>query len=303
MAHWESLRIPSRCRMFADANCYAFISTHLAGFLRAFGVEGDALADLTAAVLQIAQECQLDSVYESRVHRLLDSAIPAVARDFALDERAAKVFRQIEPHLKKGKTLDFGCGDARVGKLVQGAYGGVTLADIYIHPRTEELDLPFLHLPERGRCPAESDSFNNVLAITVLHHCIDPIATLAEMVRVTSGEGRILFVESVYGLPKSCIERRAADHETAHFLTLTADEQIAVTAFFDHLYNRCLFFSDEPELKISTPYHYMTAEGWAGLFEQHGLAMEEIVPLGLDHAIAPLFHVLLTASKTRPSAI
>jgi len=81
------------------------------------------------------------------------------------------------------------------------------------------------------------------------------------------------------------------------FLALSLEQQIAVTAFFDHLYNRCLFYSDEPDSKVSTPYNYMTSGGWSKLFEEHGLAVERILPLGLDQPIAPLFHVLLTTRK------
>src|SRR5688572_25073192 len=114
MTNWDNLRIPSLCQILQNAKCSAFISKHLISFLKAFQVEGDALLELAREILDTARECQVESLYELRVHSLLHRAISADARDFALEERAAKVFQQINPQIQPGNILDFGCGDARV---------------------------------------------------------------------------------------------------------------------------------------------------------------------------------------------
>ncbi len=299
MSKTENLFIPARSLILDDTECYAYISKHLDGFFEELGVDADVIPASRREFIVLARECLSDDVYESRVHHLLDKLIPRDGIECALTRRATRVFQQLALHLQSGSTLDFGCGDGRVAELVHERQGGVTLADTYYHQRVGELHLPFIILPEEGICPLESNSFDNVVAVTVLHHCTNPTVTLKEMVRLTKPGGRLLIIESVYGYHSQAFDEEYAGTTAGHLLALPQDKQIAVTAFFDHLYNRCLFFSNEPTLKVTTPYNYLTSEGWTALLDQYGVAVEDTVPLGLDQKIAPLFHILIRAIKTR----
>jgi hypothetical protein len=45
------------------------------------------------------------------------------------------------------------------------------------------------------------------------------------------------------------------------------------------------------------PYNYLTADGWNRLFEEYGLSVSALVPLGIDQPLAPLFHTLHVTVK------
>jgi SAM-dependent methyltransferase len=292
--------IPTRQEIFTNSKCVSYIWPHLLNFLRALGATENALLETSRGITDNAREINDDALYEERVHRLLELSCSLAGKERALEERADRVFNQLSPHLMPGTTLDFGCGDGQIGEHVQEKQGGVTLADTYRHPNIDRLELPFLLLPQEGASGAPSDSFDNLLAVTVLHHCLNPQLTLSEMARVTRLGGYLLVIESVYGCGPSLFGEHPLNPATREFTSLSAFEQVAVTAFFDHLYNRCLFYSNKADEKVTTPYNYMPPEGWVSVFDQHGLKAKSVIYLGVDQLIAPIFHVLFILRKRRP---
>ena len=205
---------------------------------------------------------------EESTHNLLWSNASFVAQDIALEDRACRIFKQISPYIVKGKTLDYGCGDARVAKLINNFQVGVTLADVYQHPSITGTDMEFVMLAPEGSMPLPSARFDNVLLCTVLHHSEYPLETFNEAIRVAKPDGRILIIESVYGVDLNVGTKTPQSPVATAFLGLSEDDQLAVNSFFDHLYNRCLYYSSEPTTKVNVPYNYKSPRGWQETIER-----------------------------------
>ena len=81
------------------------------------------------------------------------------------------------------------------------------------------------------------------------------------------------------------------------FAALDEEGQLAVNVFFDHVHNRCLYYSADPVTKVNVPYNYKGPSGWEQTFAAHALKTEVVVPLGIDQPLAPLFHTLHVTIK------
>ena len=81
-----------------------------------------------------------------------------------------------------GRVLDVGCGDGRLGKILQEQCPGVTVTgiDVLVRPQTAIPVQPF----DGRKIPFEAGSFDVVLFVDVLHHTTDPMVLLSESVRV-----------------------------------------------------------------------------------------------------------------------
>jgi SAM-dependent methyltransferase len=289
--------IPHRQEILASGRCVSYLSLTLENYLASLGAERQTRPEMIDLILSIAVEETEDISYEARVHELLLDVISQSSIKSALSLRATRIFTQISHHLAAGSTLDYGCGDGTVGRLIQKSYGDVVLADVYRHPDTQTAGLPFVSLTQEGVSPLRPDTFHNVILCTVLHHSAWPLATLEEAARVTKRGGRIIVIESVYGVaPREGVQAQANEY-TESFLRLTVDEQFAVNVFFDHFYNRCVHYAPDAAMKVNVPYNYQTAEGWQRIFEDHLLSVDTVVQLGIDQPLAPLFHTLYVLVK------
>lgn len=281
----------------ASRPCARYVALALEDYLGTLGVARQMRPGLIKEIINVAVVETDDEVYEERVHNLLVRSTSATSEQTALLKRAERIFRQILHYLHKGQTLDYGCGDGNVGNLIQKYQGQVVLGDTYRHPKVDELELPFFLFPQRGETLLPSDLFDNVILCTVLHHCDDPLFTLAEAVRIVRKGGKILVIESVYGVGAEAISQTPLNTITDAFLSLSIQDQFAANVFFDHFYNRCLHYSRDPGTKVNVPYAYSDPAGWEKIFERHGLCVESFVPLGIDQPLAPLFHTLHVLMK------
>lgn len=102
--------------------------------------------------------------------------------------------------LKKDKTLlDYGAGDCSVAEYIQESYGvKVTPIDVvdYNHTNLKLIIYDGKHLPYKD------NSFDSVLVMFVLHHVVDQISVLREIIRVT--KNKIIIFEDT---PKNKMER------------------------------------------------------------------------------------------------
>lgn len=227
--------------------------------------------------------------YEANAHKILkaEGLTPQILSQ-RLDERAEKVYSQIEHYLpKKGSVLDLGCGDGRIGKLIADRKGlEVTLADVYKHQDTDRTGLEFVMVNSGGNIPAENEKYDAVIESTILHHCDNPINTIQEGKRVTKNDGKIIVIESVYG-----------KKDDTDFGKLSAEQQRLACVFFDHFYNRIMHYNEDPAKKVNVPRKFNTPSGWEVIFNQNSLKQEAVRYLGIDQPIVPEYHVLYVLGK------
>lgn len=245
--------------------------------------------DIADKILQEFHSYRNLGDYEANAHKILEnSGLTPQILSQRLDERAEKVYSQIEQYLpKKGSLLDLGCGDGRIGKLIADRKGlEVTLADVYKHQDIDRTGLEFVMVNPDGGIPAANKKYNDVIALTILHHCDNPINTIQEGKRVTKNDGKIIVIESVYG--------RKDDTD---FGKLSAEKQKLACVFFDHFYNRIMHYNEDPAKKVNVPRNFNTSSGWEIIFNQNGLKQEAVRYLGIDQPLVPEYHVLYVLKK------
>jgi SAM-dependent methyltransferase len=229
--------------------------------------------------------------YERAAHSILEHEGITAAIPEKLQERARIMYKQIVPHLLQGSVLDLGCGDARLAELL--ARDGFTmhLADVYEHPNVATTNMEFTLLGQNADVPLADNRFDNTLLLTVLHHSDDPIQVLREARRVTRPEGKVIVIESVYGVHGR--ELSSDQHALiADYLALSDEQQRMVNIFFDHFYNRVIHYTDNPAHKVNVPFNFNTPEGWKRLFDNVRLRQKEHVHLGVDQPAVPEYHTL-----------
>ncbi len=236
--------------------------------------------------------------YERSAHAVLEREGIVQAIPGKLAERARIMYEQIRPHLVPGSVLDLGCGDANVARLLARDGFVPYLADIYENPGVAGSGLPFTLLRKGEAVPFRDDEFDNTLLLTVLHHTDDPVQVMREAQRITRSGGRVIVIESVYGVNGQEISpaQRARAH---HYLALTQEQQRKVNIFFDHFYIRVIQYAEDPSRKENVPFNFNTPLGWRELFEAHGLKEERLVHLGTDQPTVPEYHTLHVLSPAK----
>ncbi|MFC1599718.1 class I SAM-dependent methyltransferase [Patescibacteria group bacterium] len=258
--------------------------------------EGEAqeLADLC---IEFGKRAVNVANYEEEAHRLFIGQGLEAPIQKRLTDRAHLIKEQILPHLVPGTVLDLGCGDGQVGHLLSKEGFRVQLADVYEHPKARETGL--LYTVQNEGEPLhdiEDNHFDNVLLAMVLHHSDDPDFLLKEAERVVKPGGKVILIESVYGVDDH------KDHPDAEFWTrLTAIQQRFSNVFFDHFYNRILHYSFDPDKKVNVPCNFDTPGGWRERTEAIGLTQNKSIQLGLDHEIVPEWHTLDELTKPHES--
>jgi SAM-dependent methyltransferase len=293
------LEIPSRQEVLTNKHCQRYIAYALDNYLEALGVSGKKRPGIIEQILKTGKTISDDYIFEETINQLLSGIVLYQKMEQSLEERAKRISDQISPYLKSGASLDYGCGDGKVGRLIKEKHNfSVTLTDIFKHPSIDNyINLPFVFLGEHTKPSLPDDFFTNVILCTVLHHSDEPLTTLSNSIRITCHGGIIVFIESVYGVTHELAAESPSDPRTDAFLALSSKNQLAVNVFFDHFYNRCIHFSTDPARKVNVPFNYLTAEEWNRFFEKHGLSVSTVVPLGIDQPLAPLFHTLHVTVK------
>ncbi|BAM05211.1 class I SAM-dependent methyltransferase [Phycisphaera mikurensis] len=96
---------------------------------------------------------------------------------------------------EEGRLLDVGCGEGLVTAALA-RRTGLTAVGVDVDAEAGAA-APVLACDGR-RLPFRDGAFDAATVLTVLHHCDDPEAVLAEAVRVVRPGGRLLVAESVY---------------------------------------------------------------------------------------------------------
>ena len=217
--------------------------------------------------------------YEKEVHLILDGRRVNQRIPEKLSNRAEIIFEQIKPFLKGHDILDLGCGDGKVGDIISKEQPRqVILSDVYEHGNIANIKLPFTRIKKNKKIPSPENSFDTVLVLTILHHSDDPLMVLREAERVTRSGGRIIILESVYGVKS--------------YGNLKKEQQRFVNIFFDHFYNRIIHYSNFKQNKVNIPFNFRTPEDWNILFKKEKLIVKRTVYLGFDQPVVPEYHTL-----------
>src|SRR2546421_2589403 len=114
----------------------------------------------------------------------------------AIANYVISIFPNINSNANKVRTLDFGCGSGLSSQLILKHLPNLNMVGVDISEkamrRSNEQDLTaILTYPEKP-LPFETESFDLIFAIFVMHFSID-MATLAELSRVLRSSGKFVF--------------------------------------------------------------------------------------------------------------
>lgn len=188
----------------------------------------------------------------------------AATLEQTLEGRARLFYNHVQEHLMGHEIVDFGCGDGRIGIMVEHDGNNVLLYDVQDYRRNR-----FKGNFTTNWSDVEKRHFDTALALTVLHHCDTPGT---EIRRVKKVARRIIVIESVVSREMSWAEM----------------------AFVDWFYNRCF----HPGTEIPVPGNYMDVDGWRDLWSQEGLRVVHEEDLGVDLPIVPEMHHLFILERT-----
>jgi len=185
-----------------------------------------------------------------------------------LQKRALLIYSQVEYYLRKGKILDFGCGDGRVGQLVaDNTAQQVCLYDVadYRRSSVRDANLPFFSdWQEVG-----AQQFDTVMSLLVFHHSEDPDQEVSRLSKVCQ---RLVVIESVI------------------------DDSIvpwSAQATIDWIYNRGF----HPGAMVPVPGQFRTSQDWLETFCRHGFSLVDSQDLGIDLPIVPEHHWLFVLDR------
>jgi SAM-dependent methyltransferase len=163
------------------------------------------------------------TAYRPRVHALLASLLRAEA--------------------PLARVLDFGAGDGWYGERLLRAGLAVEIEAVDVAPRAAPVRP--VRLYDGVRLPYDDRSFDLALAVDVLHHCAEPLASLADLARCSA---RLLLLKD------------HVHHRRAGALAL---------ALLDELGNR--------RFGIPSPRHYQAAWEWLPAIAALGWRLERLI--------------------------
>jgi SAM-dependent methyltransferase len=289
--------LPEINEIVKDASVQQTIQSMLLDVLAYLDISSNRSKEIVANCLQAAGEYQKIETYEEQAHCILEAEQVTNRIPEKLSNRASLMYKELSKYLLAGNVLDYGCGDGKVGEYIAKNGGEVALADVYTHRHVAETGLPFCLFGQGQATSFADNSFSNTLALTVFHHCSDPLGSVRDVYRVTKKGGRVIVIESVFGVDGNTLPTDMKQ-KIAAYLALNAEQQRNVNVFFDHFYNRVLHYSKDPKCKVNVPFNFNTPENWRRIFEENRLLQEAVVHLGLDQPTAPEYHTLQVLRKT-----
>jgi len=130
---------------------------------------------------------RVKSFFERNAHTFSASVSPE-------DGRAQAILSAIQPH---DRVLEVGCGKGRFLQVVRDAYPGIECTGVDISPAL------LAHLPPGIRAlpgslesvPCPDDGFDVVFSVEAIAHSPNPVAAVAEMIRVTRPGGSVIIID------------------------------------------------------------------------------------------------------------
>ncbi len=278
-----------------DTKVRTAIGSMLLPVLTYLGISSTISKEIITKCLNFASTYSKLEEYEEQAHDVLQDEQVAEKIPERLTARADLLYTQIEQYLLPGNVLDYGCGDGQVAeRIAKNKKQQVSLTDVYEHKHVKETGLEFRLFKQGEKAPFADNEFDNTLTITVYHHSDSPVNSIKDATRVTKKNGRILVIESVYGVKGKELPG-PTEENTKSYLSLNPEQQRKVNIFFDHFYNRVLHYSKDT--KVNVPFNFNTPDNWRKIFTDCGLRQETIIHLGLDQPTVPEYHTLHVLRK------
>lgn len=284
--------IPELREILEDQNIAEFIELSLRYVLGNAGLKYP--CEMSRNIVRLARENN-QAEYEEKAKEEISMLLTPGLLHSRLRQRSERIFRQVRPYLQNGLALDVGCGDGVVGDLIDRSGLEVVLADVYRHPNIDELKMPFIQFRQGELLPAEKEFYDNALLLTVIHHSDDPNTTVRDAYHVLRPGGKLIVIESVYGVNTEQVEEYSLDpkaqEQTQKFKSLTSEAQRLANIFFDHFYNRVIYDG------VNCPFNFNTPEKWNDFFKERGFAVLDTRYLGIDQPVVPEYHTLHVLEK------
>ncbi|MFJ7237652.1 class I SAM-dependent methyltransferase [Streptomyces olivaceus] len=285
--HW-GYSLPTLADIASDADLRDHLTSNIVEMLD--GPGSPMTPSVAERLLKLASQDDTDYEREARALLVSEGLLNGGPRD--LQKEIEFLFELTRPWFVGSSLLDFGCGDGSMARRFAASGLDVTLTDVLEPAGLGALALPFVRTNEDGSVPVPDGAFGNVVVFSVLHHCEDPERSMAEIMRLVRPGGRILIVESVFGVHSGDL---CDTHHMRHagFLELSEEHQLHHTMFFDHLVNRIVgSYSDDPAMKVNVPFNYDRPSGWNDSFARLGARMVETLHIEVQVGRAPLHHTL-----------
>jgi ubiquinone/menaquinone biosynthesis C-methylase UbiE len=291
--------IPPIKEIVTDSSVKETVAVMLTDVLTYLGLPQAKSQNIVDQCLEAASNHQTLETYEEQAHNIIDAEKITQRIPEKLAIRAGLKYSYIAPYLLDGNLLDYGCGDGHVSQLIAEKKGiEATLTDVYEHRSVKATGLCFKLFKQGEKAPFDDAEFSNVIVLTVFHHCSNPTQSIQEVARITKPGGRVIVVESVFGVDGKQLPPEM-QRKIAGYIHLSAEQQRLLNVFFDHFYNRILFYNPDPQMKVNVPFNFNTPDNWKQVFAQNGLKQEKLVHLGLDQQIAPEYHTLHILRKVQ----
>jgi len=161
-----------------------------------------------------------------------------------LKDRAHRLGKHIIKSTENcNSLLDYGCGNMILAKhLDKHTDMKITGVDMVNNNLSK---LPMV-IYDGGKLPFEDNSFDVTLAVFVLHHCMDTVASLKELIRVA--KKKIIIIEEIY------------NNKFEKFLLFSHDW------IGNHL----------ESWDVNIPLNFMPLNKWKKVFEEHNLIINDI---------------------------
>ncbi len=289
--------IPSTNELFANRIFAEHINYELVNLFLKLDNQCDARS-LAEEVVFLAGSRQYEPEYEYLAHQLLVDTGLIQKHHQEVKSLSQRKYDLFMPYVVGNRVMDFGCGDGLLGRRFADNCYDVTLADVCRNSLVDESNLPFVYFTQGETMPLEDEQFDAILIYGVLHHSDAPIASIKDLIRLIRPNGRLITVETVYGINETELSKVQRE-EAKPMLAFDELGQFHHTMFFDHFANRIFtHFAEDPLHKINVPYNFNKLEEWNRIFEELQTKVIASKHLGVNEVSSPLYHTLHVCEKT-----
>lgn len=232
-----------------------------------------------------ADETALRAAIQRLTHEVFRKSAPdfwfsRVYADYKRNFKPQRRFQRLHPWLIGHRVLDLGCGNGLLARLLSQQGYDVALTDVMDYRDPAARSLPFRPMTDARRIPYPDDSFDTVIAMTVLHHVApaDLDALCAELRRVGR---RVVIEEDSYDIPADlpAPEERLADGEQSRaFRALSVADQLRYTMFLDYFANALALGL----LEMNFPFDFKSVRAWQRFFIDAGFEVRETILRGFQ---------------------
>jgi ubiquinone/menaquinone biosynthesis C-methylase UbiE len=198
---------------------------------------------------------------------------------FMLEDRAEKVFEQIEDYIPKfGRIIDVGCGDGQVTQLIRNTCNSNIDGFEVSTYRNPNVNF-FIRTFDGRKLPVGDSAYAAAVVTDVLHDASENELLIAELRRIVRPGGRLIVIETT---PRT-----------------SAQIDLDRTFIQNYVYNRLFHDAD-----LSVPGAYETVDRWIERlsnadFELSGSVGQNPKTLGYDHPISWMWHELMVFENVK----